>query len=194
MRIISGKFRGKKLRAPKTLPVRPTTDMAKESLFNILNNYYYFDGVKVLDLFAGTGNVSLEFASRGSEDVTAVDLDAGCVKFIKQMQGELKLEEGFTVVQEDVFKYLKKTKAKSNLIFADPPYAFDQEEFESIPKIIFERELLEEGGMLIVEHFSKMDLSHLENFSFKRKYGSSVFSFFELPDAEGEEEVDVEEE
>ena len=192
MRIISGKFRGKKLRAPKTLPVRPTTDMAKESLFNILNNYYYFDGVKVLDLFAGTGNVSLEFASRGSEDVTAVDLDAGCIKFIKQMQGELKLEEGFTVVQEDVFKYLKKTKAKSNLIFADPPYAFEQEEFESIPKIIFERGLLEEGGMLIVEHFSKMDLSHLENFSFKRKYGSSVFSFFELPDTEGEEEVEEE--
>jgi len=182
MRIISGKYRGKKLRAPKTLPVRPTTDMAKESLFNILNNYYYFDGVKVLDLFAGTGNVSLEFASRGSEDVTAVDLDSGCTKFINQMANELKLEEGFKVVQEDVFKYLKKTNSKSNIIFADPPYAFEQEEFESIPKTVFERGLLEEGGMLIVEHFSKMDLSHLENFSFKRKYGSSVFSFFELPE------------
>jgi len=184
MRIISGKYRGKKLRAPKNLPVRPTTDMAKESLFNILNNYYYFDGVKVLDLFAGTGNVSLEFASRGTDDVTAVDLDSGCVNFIKKMSDEMKLEDGFTVVQEDVFKYLKKTKSKSNIIFADPPYALDQEEFESIPKIVFERELLEEGGMLIVEHFSKMDLSHLENFSFKRKYGSSVFSFFELPDEE----------
>ncbi len=184
MRIISGQFRGKKLRAPKTLPVRPTTDMAKESLFNILNNYYYFDGVKVLDLFAGTGNVSLEFASRGSEDVTAVDLDSGCVKFIKQMTNELKIEEGFNIIQEDVFKYLKKTKSKSNIIFADPPYAFDQEEFESIPKVVFERELLEEGGMLIVEHFSKMDLSHLDNFSFKRKYGSSVFSFFELAEEE----------
>lgn len=183
MRIISGKYRGKKLRAPKTLPVRPTTDMAKESLFNILNNYYYFDGVKVLDLFAGTGNVSLEFASRGSEDVTAVDLDSGCIQFIDKMKSELQIE-GFTTIKEDVFKYIKKTKSKSNIIFADPPYAFKQEEFESIPKIIFERGLLEEGGMLIVEHFSKMDLSHLEHFSFKRKYGSSVFSFFEIADEE----------
>ena len=180
MRIISGKHRGRKLRAPKTLPVRPTTDMAKEALFNILNNDYYFDGVKVLDLFAGTGNVSLEFVSRGSEDVTSIDLDSGCIKFITQMKSELKIEEGFTIIQEDVFKYLKKTKSKSNIIFADPPYAFEQEEFESIPKIIFERELLEEGGMLVIEHFQKMDLSHLENFSFKRKYGSSVFSFFQL--------------
>ena len=181
MRIISGKYRGKKLRAPKTLPVRPTTDMAKESLFNILNNYYYFDGVKVLDLFAGTGNVSLEFASRGSEDVTAVDLDSGCIQFIEKMKTEMKIE-GFKAVKEDVFKFLRKTNLKSNIIFADPPYAFEQDEFESIPKIVFERELLEEGGMLIVEHFSKMDLSHLENFSFKRKYGSSVFSFFEVAD------------
>ena len=188
MRIISGKYRGKKLRAPKTLPVRPTTDMAKESLFNILNNHYYFDGVKVLDLFAGTGNVSLEFASRGSEDVTAVELDSGCIKFIKQMHGELKLEDGFKIVQDDVFKFLKKTKLKSNIIFADPPYDLEQEEFESIPKVIFERELLEEGGMIIVEHFSKMDLSHLENFSFSRKYASSMFSFFEMPDDESDNE------
>jgi|LGVE01.1.fsa_nt_gb 16S rRNA (guanine(966)-N(2))-methyltransferase RsmD len=189
MRIISGKYRGKKLRAPKTLPVRPTTDMAKESLFNILNNYYFFDGVKVLDLFAGTGNVSLEFASRGAELVTAVDIDSGCIKFIEKMSDELQLED-FNIVKEDVFKFLNKTNIKANIIFADPPYAFDQEEFESIPITVFRRGMLEDGGMLIVEHFSKMDLSHLDNFSFKRKYGSSIFSFFELPDAEEEENKD----
>ena len=112
MRIISGKYRGKKLRAPKTLPVRPTTDMAKESLFNILNNYYFFDGVKVLDLFAGTGNVSLEFASRGAELVTAVDIDSGCIKFIEKMSDELQLED-FNIVKEDVFKFLNKTNIKA---------------------------------------------------------------------------------
>lgn len=186
MRIISGKFRGKKIVAPKKLPVRPTTDMAKEALFNILNNYYYFDSVAVLDLFAGTGNISLEFASRGAKNVTSVDIDSGCTNFIDKMVRDMSLEE-VNVVKEDVFKHINKTSAKYDIVFADPPYDFTQEQFESIPRIIFEREMLNEGGMLVVEHFSKMDLSHLNNFSFARKYGSSVFSFFEM-EAEEEEE------
>ena len=187
MRIISGKHRGKKLRAPKTLPVRPTTDMAKESLFNIINNHYYFDELDVLDLFAGTGNISLEFISRDSKKVTSVDLDNGCVAFIQKMATEMKIEN-IDIIKEDVFKFLGKTDLKSDLIFADPPFDFELETFESIPNIVFERELLNEDGMLIVEHFNKMDLSHVENFSFARKYGASIFSFFELKEDEEEEE------
>lgn len=183
MRIISGKNKGKKLIAPKKLPVRPTTDMAKESLFNILNNYYYFDSIKVLDLFAGTGNISLEFASRGAEMVTAVDIDSGCTRFIERMSTEMNMED-FDIIKEDVFKFLNKTNIKADVIFADPPYDFSQEQFESIPKIVFEREMLNENGMLIVEHFNKMDLSEAANFSFSKRYGSSVFSFFEISSEE----------
>lgn len=186
MRIVSGKYRGKKLVAPKKLPVRPTTDMAKESLFNILNNYYYFDDLEVIDLFAGTGNISFEFASRGSIKITSVDIDSGCIKFIEKTIAEIGLDN-MDVVKEDVFKYISKTNQKADLIFADPPFDFSQEEFESIPKTVFEREMLNEGGMLVVEHFNKMDLSHLDNFSFSRKYGASIFSFFELETEEEEE-------
>ena len=173
MRIISGKHRGKKLLAPKKLPVRPTTDMAKESLFNILNNYYYFDQLDVIDLFAGTGNISFEFASRGSKNVLSVDIDSGCIKFIEKTIEEIGLQN-MDVVKEDVFKYLAKTSNKADLIFADPPYDFSQEEFESIPKFVFDRDLLNENGMLVVEHFNKMDLSHVEHFSFSRKYGAKT--------------------
>ena len=186
MRIISGKYRGKKLAAPKKLPVRPTTDMAKESLFNILNNHYYFDQLDVIDLFAGTGNISFEFASRGSENVLSVDIDSGCIKFIEKTIAEIGLEN-MEFVKEDVFKFLSKTKRTADLIFADPPYEFSQEIFEKKPKTVFERSMLNEGGMLVVERFNKMDLSHLENFSFARKYGASVFSFFELASEEEEE-------
>lgn len=183
MRIISGTHRGKKLSPSKKLPVRPTTDMAKESLFNIINNHFYFDGLTVLDLFAGTGNISFEFASRGVIYITSVDIDTGCIKFIEKTSEEMKLDN-IDIIKEDVFKFIRKTNVKAKLIFADPPFDFDQEVFESIPKIVFERDMLEENGMLIIEHFNKMDLSHLENFSFSRKYGASIFSFFEIEEEE----------
>ena len=177
MRIISGLHKGKRITAPKKLPVRPTTDMAKEALFNILNNRYYFDEISVLDLFAGTGNISYEFASRGTREITAVDSDYGCVKFMASTSQDMNM--GITALKNDVFDYLEKTKTKVDIIFADPPYDMPQEEFERIPAYVFGNELLLENGTLIVEHASQMDLSDLDHFNEKRKYGGSVFSFFE---------------
>ncbi len=178
MRIISGKFKGKRLIAPKTLPVRPTTDMAKEALFNILNFQIDFQEIKLLDLFAGTGNISYEFISRGTTQITAVDQHYGCVKFINKTANELEAE--INTVKSDVFKYLDKVKTKSDLIFADPPYDFSTEDFQKIPQLVFENNLLEEEGLLIVEHSKHTDLSKTANFSESRRYGNSVFSFFKL--------------
>lgn len=177
MRIISGKYKGKRLTAPKKLPVRPTTDMAKEALFNILNNRYYFEDVAVLDLFSGTGNISFEFASRGSVNITSVDAHSGCVQYISKTSKELNFD--ISTMKSDVFKFLEHTKSKYDVIFADPPYSFEITQFFKIPELIFQNKLLLEDGLLIVEHAEQTDLSSLPNFSDKRKYGSSVFSFFE---------------
>ncbi|MEM6719974.1 MAG: RsmD family RNA methyltransferase [Bacteroidota bacterium] len=186
MRIISGKHKGRRLQAPKKLPVRPTTDLAKESLFNILNNHYYFHEISVLDLFAGTGNISYEFASRGTEIITAVDGDYGCVSFIKKTSAQLDLN--ITAIKSDVFKFLDKTHLQTDIIFADPPYAFSLEQFEKIATTVFEKDLLLEDGFLIIEHAKETKLEHVANFSFSKGYGGSVFSFFELPETSLEEE------
>ena len=178
MRIISGKYKSKRINAPKNLPVRPTTDMAKESLFNILNNLYYFDSISVLDLFAGTGNISYEFASRGTETIYAVDGHYGCVKFINKTSKELDLD--ITTFKSDVFKFLEKTTIKTDVIFADPPYDFEDSQFLKIADIVFEKELLNEEGTLIVEHSKHTDISSHPKLSYQKRYGSSVFSFFEL--------------
>ncbi len=176
MRIISGTFKGRRITAPKKLPVRPTTDMAKEGLFNILNNHFYFDEIAVLDLFAGTGNISYEFASRGASNVTAVDADHGCAQFIGKTSDELEMD--ISVIKSDVFSFLEKTSLTSDIIFADPPYDVSQEDYERIPYLVFSRDLLLEGGQLIVEHSKLMRFSHLPQFLNIRTYGSSAFSFF----------------
>ena len=180
MRIISGEFKGRRIMAPKKLPVRPTTDMAKESLFNILNNSYYFDDISVLDLFSGTGNISYEFASRGTEKITAVDADYGCINFINDTAERFDMP--ISTIRSDVFKYLENAGGKFTVIFADPPYDMALEEFEKIPTLVFSNELLEENGKLIVEHSKHTDLSNLKNFSYSKHYGGNAFSFFELPE------------
>ncbi|OWW23850.1 16S rRNA (guanine(966)-N(2))-methyltransferase RsmD [Zobellia sp. OII3] len=180
MRIISGTHKGKRISAPKKLPVRPTTDMAKEALFNILNNRYYFDELTVVDLFSGTGNISYEFASRGTKNISAVDADYGCVKFINDTSDTLEM--GIAAFKSDVFTYLEKSREKATIIFADPPYDLPIESFEKIPQKVFENGLLLDNGLLIIEHSSHMDLSHLEHFVEKRKYGGSIFSFFAWPE------------
>ncbi len=177
MRIISGKYKGRRLTAPKKLPVRPTTDFAKEALFNILNNNYYFNEVSLLELFSGTGNISYEFASRGCAEITAVDLDYGCIQFINKTSDELNFK--IKTVKSDVFKYLEKTKLSVDVIFADPPYNFSDEQFEKIINLVFNKKLLSENGMLIIEHSKHTDLSDCQNFSYNKRYGGSVFSFFE---------------
>ncbi len=178
MRIISGKYKGRRITAPKNLPVRPTTDMSKESLFNILNNRFDFDGLKVLDLFSGTVNLSYEFGSRGAGNITAVDADFGCVKFIKQTAGEFDLP--ISAIKSDVLKFLKTNKSSYDIIFADPPYNMAQKDFEEITSLIFENNLLAEDGMMIIEHSKHTKMNHIINFSFQKNYGGSFFSFFEI--------------
>ena len=178
MRIISGKFKGRRISPPKNLPVRPTTDMSKEALFNVLNNHFHFEDLKVLDLFSGTGNISYEFASRGSKNITSVDGDFGCVKFIKQTAVEFDFN--IAAIKSDVVQYIKRCKSKYNIIFADPPYALDQKSFDTIVLAVFESELLENDGMMVIEHSKYTKLDHLIHFSFKKSYGGSIFSFFEI--------------
>jgi 16S rRNA (guanine966-N2)-methyltransferase len=175
MRIIGGALKGLRLNPPKNLPVRPTTDLAKEALFNILQNQVEFEGLRILDLFSGTGNISLEFASRGAEKVTAVDRSIHCIHYLKDTARQHSLSD-IIAYKDDVFKYLQQETEQFDLIFADPPY--DLNRIPEIPKIIFDRNLLSPGGLLIVEHQSMQNLSNHSAFIEQRKYGHSSFSFF----------------
>ncbi|MCK8142744.1 RsmD family RNA methyltransferase [Flavobacterium sp. I-SCBP12n] len=186
MRIISGKYKGRRISPPKGLPVRPTTDMSKEALFNVLNNHFSFEGLKILDLFAGTGNISYEFASRGCTPITSVDGDFGCVKFIKQVATEYDFNIAAT--KSDVFAYLEKCKTSYDIIFADPPYGLDQKTFEKIIELVFQKELLNQDGMMVIEHSKYTKLDHMIHFSFQKSYGGSIFSFFEFESNDENEE------
>ena len=182
MRIISGQHKGRRLRAPKQLPVRPTTDMAKEALFNILANRYDFEEIEVLDLFSGTGNISYEFCSRGTSAIQAVDKDLHCVKFIQDTADNLDMS--IQVINSDVFSFLLKTPNYYDIIFADPPYAIKQLYFEKLISIIFERKLLKPEGDCILEHSKQIKLNHLNNFVDIKTYGGNCFSFFEQKKAD----------
>ena len=175
MRIIGGNLKGIRINPPKNLPVRPTTDMAKESLFNILNNLIDFEDLKVLDLFSGTGNISLEFASRGAKKITSIDRNFGCYNYLKRTATELNLIK-IDARKADVFKYLETETESYDLIFADPP--FDLSTIPLIAPLIFDKKLLNTNGILIIEHQSTQDLHQHPNFTEKRKYGFSAFSFF----------------
>ena len=177
MRIISGTHKGRRLIAPRNLPVRPTTDFAKEALFNILRNDYIFEEISLLDLFAGTGNISYEFASRGTQDIIAVDAHYACVKYIQKTSEELDFS--IKTVKSDVFKFLSAITTKFDIIFADPPYKFDNQEFESFIGKIFQNNLINPNGLIIIEHSKHTDLSNFPPFKESRKYGGSLFSFFQ---------------
>lgn len=183
MRIISGSFRGKKINAPSNLPVRPTTDFAKEALFNVLNNQYYFDEISVLDLFSGIGSISLEFVSRGTEKVVSVDQDAGCVKFLSEVINNLKIEPKISLHRTDVFQFLKRnTQGRFDVVFADPPFHFEEEGYLKIMELVRENNWLGEGGQLILEHSPKYKFETQPGFVQTRKYGNVHFSFFEWGD------------
>lgn len=177
MRIVSGKYKGKRITAPKKLPARPTTDFAKEALFNILHNQYHFENLIVLDLFAGIGSISFEFGSRGAENIVSVEKHYPSVRFISKTARELGLP--IQVVKSDVVQYISTTKMQFHIIFADPPYGFSVEKLAEMTQLIFKRQLLKNDGLLIIEHFKKTDLSGLPQYSHTKNYGSSVFSFFE---------------
>ncbi|TZF83773.1 methyltransferase domain-containing protein [Pedobacter sp. BS3] len=176
MRIIGGRLKGLRLNPPANLPVRPTTDMAKEALFNILNNLVDFDGLTVLDLCSGTGSIALEFASRGAAKITAVDLSSACVQYLKNTAKSYELTQVKTI-KGDIFKYLAHETVAYDLIFADAPY--DHPKLPTIPQLVFDNNLLSPDGLLIVEHPSTIKLDYYPQFTQQRKYGYSSFSFFE---------------
>lgn len=149
--------------------------MAKEALFNILHNYYDFEGLKVLDLFAGIGSISYEFASRDAAEVHSVEMNPRCVNFITETSRKLDLKNLF-VIRANVFTYIKRSGKNFDIIFADPPY--DLEGIETIPDLIFENDLLDKDGWLIVEHSAGIDFSEHPNLDQNRKYGKVNFSMF----------------
>ncbi len=174
MRIISGTHKGRNITPPKNLPVRPTTDFAKESLFNILNNQVDFEELKVLDLFSGTGGIAFEFASRGSKDVTAVEKNGKCADFIRSTARALSLP--VKVLKMDAMSFLKNPVSGYDLIFADPFYEF--EDMNKIPDLVFSTNVLNPEGLLIVEHSVKTAFNGHVFFREKRTYGNVNFSFF----------------
>lgn len=175
MRIIGGVHKGKVLKAPQGLPVRPTTDFAKEALFNILNNRIDFEDIEMLDLFCGTGNISFEFASRGAKTVTAVDQHAKCLGFIQKEAETLKLQS-ITTVKANVFKFISQPGKAYDLIFADPPY--DIPNYKDLQELLVNNNWLKESGLLLIEHPKQIDFSSAPLFKETRNYGNVNFSFF----------------
>lgn len=176
MRIIGGSHSGLRLQPPTNLPVRPTTDMAKEALFNILQHKMDVTGLRALDLFAGTGNITFELASRGATDVTAVDIHFKCVQYIKATARKIQLP-GITAVKADVLRFIQKCPDTFDLIFVDPPY--DLPQLPQLPQVVFERNLLGNSGLLILEHPSTRQIPAHPALIDTRKYGYTSFSFYE---------------
>ncbi len=175
MRIISGKYKGRIINPPHNLRARPTTDFAKENLFNVLENMVDIEECDVLDLFAGTGSVSYEFASRGAQSVTSVEINAVHYNFIRKTAAELGFAKLYPV-KANVFLYLKSTPKQFDIIFSDAPY--DLTGSEEVMSLIFSRGLLREGGVLVFEHSKGVDFSKHPNFNQLRSYGSVQFSIF----------------
>ena len=175
MRIIGGKYRSRRIQVPATLMARPTTDFAKENLFNILNNRIDWEETTALDLFSGTGSIALEMVSRGCPQVTCVEQNQLHYNFICRAKETLRAEE-LLPIRGDVFKFLQSIPRKFDLIFADPPY--DLPKGEEIPAIILQRDLLNDKGIFVMEHSQKYNFSHLPLFLEERKYGSVHFSIF----------------
>lgn len=175
MRITGGTLKGRTIDVPKGLPIRPTTSFAGEALFNILNNSIDFEECVFLDLFSGTGHISLEFASRGCKQITAVDSNFKCVGFLKQVATKYDLP--IFSSKADVFKFLKESHQTYDVIFADPPY--DLPNIEEIHTLVYANHLLKENGILIIEHGPRTKLEHLPHFKQHRKYGNVNFSFFD---------------
>lgn len=182
MRIISGAYRGRRLSPPTGLPVRPTTDFAKEGLFNILNGLVDFEETKVLDLFAGTGNMSFEFISRGCPEVMAVDIEHRCVAYIGETARVLGMK-GLTAIRSNVMVFLKHPRKEYDLVFADPPYQMPG--IGDLPGLVLSSGLLSPGGLFVMEHSTRYKFTADPRFREQRGYGSVQFSIFRM-ETEGE--------
>ncbi len=179
MRIIRGKYGKRRFDVPKNITARPTTDFARENIFNVLENIIDLEDLTALDLFAGTGAISLEFVSRGCKNVIAVEMAATQANFIKSVVTKLNANN-LRVIKGDVFKFVETCNNKFDIIFADPPY--DHPKFAEIPELILKSQMLNPGTIVIIEHSKEYDFSHLENFDQHRTYGSVNFSIFRIPE------------
>jgi len=180
VRIIRGKYKTRKYGIPKKFPSRPTTDFAKEGLFNVLMHQMELEDLKILDLCAGTGSISIEFLSREAGSVLAVDQNYNCVRHIQEMAKRFECEDDLVVYKQEMLRFLEKSTQKFDLIFSDPPYEYSHH--ARIAELVFERELLEENGLLIIEHGKQTDCSDITHFKYSRIYGNVHFSFFHLND------------
>lgn len=176
MRIIAGSLGGRRIHPPAKMPyTRPTTDVAKEGLFNVLQHRINFEGIKTLDLFGGTGSISYELASRGAEDLTIVEKDNTMFDFIKKTATALKITN-MKFVKMDVFRFLEGTTGRYDFIFAGPPYALTQ--IDDLPRIIVQKELLTPKGWFVLEHTPRNDYKQFEKYNFEKNYGTTIFSVF----------------
>jgi 16S rRNA (guanine(966)-N(2))-methyltransferase RsmD len=175
MRIVSGKYKSRRFDVPKSFKARPTTDFAKENIFNVVGNLIDLDDTSALDLFAGTGSISFELVSRGCREVVCIENDAMHYSFIKKVKAELGADN-LTTFRTDAFRYLETGKKTFDFIFADPPYAL--KDLPRIPELVLSRNLLNEGGVFVMEHPKEYDFSHLPYFSQRRIYGAVNFSIF----------------
>ena len=176
MRIISGEHGRRRINPPANMThTRPTTDIAKEGLFNIISNNLSIEELKTLDLFGGTGSISYELASRGAKDLTVVEKDSKMYEFIKKTAIELKLEN-FKVLKVDVFRFIEQSTDKYDFIFAGPPYALGN--IDDLPRLIFDKQLLNNKGWFVLEHTPRNDYKKFPFFTTERNYGTTVFSIF----------------
>lgn len=176
MRIISGTHGGRRIHPPSKMPhTRPTTDIAREGLFNVLQNNLEITGLKTLDLFGGTGCISYELASRGAPDLTIVEKDSQMHAFIKKTSEELGFDS-FTVVKSDVFRFIESNSGQYDLIFAGPPYALTT--IDELPLLVFKHGLLKKGGWFVLEHTPRNDYKKFDHYRTERHYGTTIFSIF----------------
>lgn len=178
MRIVAGNLRGRRLNPPTNIQVRPTTDLAKESLFNILRNKMDFSSCNALDLFCGTGGISFEFVSRGIRSVTSVDVNPKCIAFINKMKDKFQVDNIFTI-RSDAFVFLSRSKMQFDVVFADPPY--DMDNFDLVPELVL-KTFVKPGGLFILEHAKEHSYTENVYFSEQRNYGKVNFTFFKIPE------------
>ncbi len=177
MRIISGSLKGRRFSPPKNFIARPTTDIAKESLFNVLSNRINFEAISALDMFGGTGSISFELASRGCTDITCIEMNPKHFGFIKSTAIEFKVNDHMKLLRADSLRYIKKCDRQFDFVFADPPFSLSN--LEEIPELFFNQDLLTKNGFFVLEHSDKISFEKHPNFVEVRKYGKVNFSFFE---------------
>jgi len=179
MRIVGGIFGGRRFNPPARIPARPTTEVAKEGLFNTLQNIIDIEDAKTLDLFGGTGSISYELASRGAADLTLIERDLTTIDFIKKTAQELKISDKLHVIRGDVFKFMKQNTEQYDFIFAGPPYAL--ESIDELPHLVFELKMLKPGGIFVLEHTPRNDYQQHPHFLRMKNYGTTIFTFFNQP-------------